>query len=40
MVNIYVKWILDPTKNFTIDNVPKRWREQVESVLESMTTNE
>ena len=33
MVAIYVKWILDPTKNFTIENVPKRWRTQVEEAL-------
>lgn len=33
MAKIYVKWILDPTKDFTIDNVPLRWRSEVESIL-------
>ena len=34
MVKIYVRWIKDSTKNFTIDDVPKRWREQVRQALE------
>lgn len=33
MAKIYVKWILDPTKDFTIDNVPQRWRSEVEALL-------
>ena len=33
MAKIYVKWILDPNKNFTIDDVPQRWRAQVEAML-------
>lgn len=33
MAKIYVKWILDPEKDFTIDNVPQRWRAEVESLL-------
>lgn len=35
MVKIYVKWIQDPTKNFTIDDVPQRWRADVEKALEN-----
>lgn len=35
MAKIYVKWILDPTKNFSIEAVPARWREAVEKMLES-----
>ena len=33
MAKIYVKWILDPTKDFDIDNVPQRWRAEVELLL-------
>lgn len=33
MANIYVKWLLDPTKGFAFDNVPQRWRSQVDSIL-------
>ena len=33
MTKIYVKWIKDSTKDFTIDNVPKRWRAEVEKML-------
>ena len=33
MAKIYVKWILDPSKDFTIDDVPARWRAQVEAML-------
>lgn len=33
MAKIYIKWILDPKKNFTINNVPQRWRAQVEEML-------
>lgn len=35
MAKIYVKWILDPTKNFSIEDVPSRWRAAVEKMLES-----
>ena len=34
MVKIYVRWVKDLTKDFTIDDVPKRWREQVRQALE------
>lgn len=33
MVVIYVRSINDDTKNFTINNVPARWREAVEAAL-------
>lgn len=36
MVKIYVKWILDPTKDFTIDDVPERWKADVEKALEEV----
>ena len=38
MVAIYVRWIQDPAKNFTTDNVPKRWREAVRAALEENNT--
>lgn len=33
MAKIYVKWIKDPNKNFTLDDVPEKWRAQVEALL-------
>ena len=33
MAKIYVKWILDPSKDFTINNVPERWKSEVEELL-------
>lgn len=33
MAKIYVKWILDPSKDFSIDDVPERWRAQVEALI-------
>lgn len=33
MAKIFVKWILDPSKDFTIDNVPNKWRSEVEKLL-------
>ena len=33
MAKIFVKWILDPSKNYTIDNVPERWKNEVEKLL-------
>ena len=34
IVRLYVKWVQDPTKDFTIDNVPVKWRADVEKALE------
>ena len=36
MVKLYIKWILDPKKDFTIDDVPTRWRTDVERALEEV----
>ena len=36
MAKIYVKWIKDPNKNFTIDDVPARWRSQVQELLDTL----
>ena len=33
MAKIYVKWILDPTKNFTLNDVPEKWKMEVEKLL-------
>lgn len=33
MAKIFVKWILDPRKDFTIDNVPEKWKNEVEELL-------
>lgn len=35
MIVIYVKKIRDPKNNFTIDDVPIKWREQVREALRS-----
>ena len=35
MAKIFVKWILDPSKDFTIDDVPQRWKVEVEKLIES-----
>lgn len=37
MVNIYIKWINDPNKDFTINDVPERWRKKVEERLNENT---
>lgn len=37
MAKIYVKWIKDPSKNFTIADVPERWRSDVQKMLEENT---
>ena len=35
MVQLYVRRIQDPTIEFTIDDVPERWREDVINALEN-----
>lgn len=35
MIAIYVKKIRDPKSNFTIDDVPLKWREQVREALKN-----
>lgn len=37
IVRLYVKWVQNPTKDFTIDDVPQKWRADVEKALEEQT---
>lgn len=35
LINIYTRWIEDPEKDFTIDDVPEYWREKVKEHLDA-----
>ncbi len=38
MAKIYYKQIIKPNSTFTIDNVPDRWKADVEKMLEGEST--
>lgn len=37
MVKVYVRKILDSNGKYTLDDVPKRWRDAVQEELEKRT---
>lgn len=39
MITIYARWINDENKDFTIDDVPTRWKDAVKKYLQDAKNN-